>query len=121
MPDNGVLPWPVIVALSSLLGGVASFVVAGVRARAWLTQTALEAIESRSGRASIAAIAAERQVRIEDKLDALARGMDAVATRLETRIDTLQAQVTQQISKLDAETRQLEIRLVRIENSAQKR
>ena len=114
MPDT--LSWPVIVALCTAGSGIASFVVATVRVRAWLDKAVLETIDSGPGRRSITTIAAERQARIEDKLDALGRSMDSVATRLEHRIDTLQTQVTTQISKLDAETRQLEIRLARIEH-----
>lgn len=114
MPD--AISWPMLVAICTIASGVASFVVATVRVKAWLSKTVLETLDSRAGRDSIAAVAAERQARIEDKLDALSKGMDTVATRVESRIDALQAQVTAQISKLDAETRQLEIRLVRIEN-----
>lgn len=114
MPDT--LSWPVIVALCTAGSGIASFVVATVRARAWFEKTVLETIDSGPGRRSITTIAAERQARIEDKLDALGRNMDNVATRLEHRIDNLQTQMTTQIGKLDAETRQLEIRLARIEH-----
>lgn len=114
MPDS--LSWPVLVAVCAVASGVASFVVATVRVKAWLAETVLETLDSRAGRDSIAAVAVERQARIEDKLDGLARSMGEMVTRLESRIDALQAQMTTQISKLDAETRQLEIRLVRIEN-----
>lgn len=115
MSDNA-LSWPVLVAICTVASGAASFIVATVRVKAWLAKTVLETLDSRAGRDSIAAVAAERQARIEDKLDGLSRGLTDVLTRLESRIDTLQAQMTAQISKLDAETRQLEIRLVRIEN-----
>ena len=108
--------WPMIVALCTIGSGVASFIVATVRVKAWLSQTVLETLESRAGRDSIAAVAVERQARIEDKLDGLAKGLGEVVTRLEARIDSMQAHMTTQIAKLDAETRQLEIRLVRIEN-----
>jgi len=115
------LTWPVVVGLCSLIGAVAAFMAATFRVRAWVTETALEAIESREGRSTVASIAAERQVRIEDKLDSLAKSVSEMVPRLESRLDSLQAQVTQQISKLDAETRQLEIRLARIEhNNAQR-
>lgn len=108
--------WPMVVALCTIGSAVASFIVATVRVKAWLAQTVLETLESRAGRDSIAAVAVERQARIEDKLDGLSKGLVEVVTRLEARIDSMQAQMTQQIAKLDAETRQLELRLVRIEN-----
>ena len=112
------LPWPVVVGMFSLGGAVVAFAVATFRLRSWVTETALEAIESREGRTTVASIAAERQVRIEDKLDNLTRSVGEMVTRLESRLDNMQVQVTQQISKLDAETRQLEIRLARIEHNA---
>lgn len=110
------ISWPVLVALCTAASSVASFIVATVRVKAWLAQTVIETMESRQGRSSIAEIADERQARIEGKLDGLARGVTEMGTRVEARIDTMQQQMTQQIAKLDAETRQLEIRLVRIEN-----
>lgn len=112
------LPWPIVVGLFSLLGAVAAFAVATFKVRGWVTETALEAIESREGRTTVAAIAAERQVRIEDKLDQLSRSVSEMVTRLEARLDNVQSTVTAQISKLDSETRQLEIRLARIEHNA---
>lgn len=114
MPDS--ISWPMLVALCTAGSAVASFIVATVRVKAWLAQTVIETMESRAGRDSIAAVAADRQARIEDKLDGLARSMGEMVTRLEARIDTMQQQMSQQIAKVDAETRQLEIRLVRIEN-----
>jgi hypothetical protein len=114
MPDS--LPWPLVVALCTAGSAIASFIVATVRVKAWLAETVIETMESRAGRDSIAAVAADRQLRIEDKLDGLARGVGEMAARLEARIDTMQQQMTTQIAKLDAETRALEIRLVRIEN-----
>lgn len=114
MPDT--LSWPALVALCTLASAAASFVVATVRVKAWLAQAVIETMESRKGRSSIAEIADERQARIEGKLDGLAKGVSEMGTRVEARIDTMQQQMTQQIAKLDAETRQLEIRLVRIEN-----
>ncbi len=112
------LPWPVVVGLFSLGGAVAAFVAASLKVRSWVTETALEAIESREGRTTVAAIAAERQVRIEDKLDALSRSVAEMVTRLESRLDNMQSTMTQQIAKLDSETRQLEIRLARIEHNS---
>jgi hypothetical protein len=105
-----------LVAICTALSAVASFVVATVRIKSWLAKTVIETMESRAGRDSIAAVAADRQARIEDKIDGLRNGVGEMASRLEARIDSMQSQMTQQIAKLDAETRQLEIRLVRIEN-----
>lgn len=110
------LSWPLVVALCTLFSGVASFVVATIRVKAWLAEAVLETMGSRQGRTSIAEVADERQARIESKLDTLAKNMGDMVVRLEARIDTMQTQMTAQISKLDAETRQLEMRLVRIEN-----
>lgn len=114
MPES--LSWPAIVAICTIVSAVASFVVSTMRVKAWLAKTVLETMESRAGRDSIASVAAERQVRIEDKLDTLARGVKDMGGQLASRIDVMQTQMTAQIAKLDAETRQLEIRLVRIEN-----
>lgn len=110
------ISWPVLVALCTAGSAVASFIVATVRVKAWLAETVLETMTSRQGRNSIAEVADERQARIEGKLDGLARGVTEMGTRVEARIDAMQTQMTAQIAKLDAETRQLEIRLVRIEN-----
>lgn len=113
MPDLSVAA---MMALSGAVGGIVSMFTVPLKYRGFVVRTALEAVESQQGRNLILAIAAERQLRIEDKLDQLNRSVDAVAKRLESRIDQMQANMTQQISKVDAEARQLEVRLVRIEN-----
>lgn len=109
------MPVALLITLSGVAGAIVSLIVMPLKGREWVKQTALEAVESQVGRNTILAIAAEKHLRIEDKLDQMCHSIDAVAKRLETRIDTMQSQMTQQISKLDAETRQLEMRLVRIE------
>lgn len=114
MPD---VPMHVMVSVVSLLGFLLSLSIGALKARVWVKETAIEAIQSQEGRSNVLAIAADRQVRIEDKLDALGRSVDSVANRLESRIDNMQTNMTSQISKLDAETRQLEVRLVRIEQN----
>ena len=113
MPD---VPMHVMVSVISFLGFLLSLLVGAIKARAWVKETAIEAIQSQEGRSNVLAIAADRQARIEDKIDQLGRSVDSVANRLEHRIDTMQSNMTAQISKLDAETRQLEARLVRIES-----
>lgn len=105
------VPLPLLVTLAGLCGGLVSLLALPLKGRAWVRDTALEAIESQAGRTTILAIAAERHLRIEDKLDSLAASVGALGAR----IDTHQTSLQQQIAKLDAETRQLEVRLVRIE------
>jgi len=104
-------PLALLLSLSALVGGLVSLFALPLKGRTWVRDVALEAIESQSGRTTILAIAAERHLRIEDKLDSLVASMGALGTR----IDTHQTALQQQIAKLDAETRQLEVRLVRIE------
>jgi len=114
MPD---LPASALMALSALVGGIVSMFAMPLKYRTYIVRTALEAIESQQGRNAILAIAAEKQLRIEDKLDTLASSVGAMGNRVESRIDAMQTTIQQQISKLDAETRQLEMRLVRIEQN----
>lgn len=112
------IPVSLLVTLSGLAGGLVSMFAMPLKYRNYIIRTALEAIESNQGRNTILAIAAEKQLRIEDKLDSLASSVGTMGTRVESRIDAMQTTIQQQISKLDAETRQLEMRLVRIEQNS---
>jgi hypothetical protein len=111
------IPVGLLMAVSGALGGLASMFAMPLQYRRYIVRTALEAIESQQGRSAILAIAAEKQLRIEDKLDGLASSVGSMTSRVESRIDTMQSTIQQQIAKLDAETRQLEMRLVRIEQN----
>lgn len=107
--------WQNAASVFGVLAWLVTIVVAVLRGREMVAKMALAAIGSLEGRAVVLAITSDKHGRIEEKLDTLVRTLDGMALRLEGRIDQMTAKIETQLTRLDADTREMEVRLAVLE------
>lgn len=104
-------------AVFGALAWFCSIAFAVLKGRDLVAKAALEAVGSIEGRGIVLTITNEKHTRVEDKLDALAKSVDALAVRLEGRIDAMTVKLESGLSRLDADARDLDIRMARVEEN----
>lgn len=107
--------WRDVAAVVGVLAWLGTIVVAVLRGRELVAKMALSAIGSLEGRSVVLAITSDKHGRIEEKLDTLVRSLDGMAVRLEGRIDQMTSKIETQLTRLDADTREMEVRLAVLE------
>ena len=105
-----------IAAVVAILGWLATVAFAVLKGRDLVAKITLEAVGGIEGRAIVHAIVNEKYGRIEEKLDTLATSVNGMAQRLEGRIDAMSNKLEAQLARLDADARDVEVRLALIED-----
>lgn len=107
MPQDFALVTAVLAVVMWLL----SLAVAVLRGRDMISRISLDSLGSIEGRSIVLAIVNDKNARIEEKLDALAKAMDGLGRRIDSMSDRLQNQLT----TLDSEARDLQVRMAVLE------
>lgn len=107
MPPDTALVASIVAVLAWLL----SLALAVLKGRDAVARISLDALGSIEGRGVVLTITGDKNARIEEKLDALAKAMDGLGKRIESMSDKLQ----NQLSTLDAEARDLQVRMAVLE------
>lgn len=105
-----------VIATVAILGWLGTVVFAVLKGRDLVAKMALEAVGSIEGRTVVHAIVTEKYGRIEEKLDSLASSVAGMGQRLEGRIDAMSNKLEAQLARLDADARDVEVRLALIED-----
>ena len=109
---------PAIVSYVSLAAWVVSFAWGVLKARDWVETVALNALKSGEGRTVMVDAVSDRHSRVEDKLDALTQHVTSIADRLEGRIEAVAVRMETRLDRLDKDAHQLDVRLSIIERAS---
>ena len=109
---------PTIVSYVSLAAWAVSFAWGVLKARDWVERVALSALKSGEGRTVMVDAVSDRHSRVEDKLDALTQHVTLIADRLEGRIEAVAVRMESRLDRLDKDAHQLDVRLSIIESTS---